>query len=73
MVLFMAVAHGEAVQCAITRDALEEHFWTPVGATDARLLKAYMDGRKRIAAAVERKMLRDRRAPIVLHASDFSH
>lgn len=73
MVVFMAVAHGQTVQCAITRDALEEHFWTPIGAADARLLKAYMDGRKRIAAAVERKMLRDKRAPIVLHASDFTH
>ncbi|WP_087659083.1 DUF1488 family protein [Caballeronia terrestris] len=72
-VVFVAAAHGQTVQCAITRDALEEHFWSPIGASDARLLKAFADGRKRIAAAVERKMLRDKSASIVLHAADFSH
>ncbi|MFM0367082.1 DUF1488 family protein [Paraburkholderia sediminicola] len=73
LVIFFAHARGRAVQCSITRDALEEHFWAPIGADDAHLLKAYMDGHKRIVAAVERKVLRGLDEPIKLHAADFSH
>jgi hypothetical protein len=36
-------------------------------------LKAYTDGHKRIAAAIERKMLRVPDEPIRLNAADFSH
>jgi len=32
-----------------------------------------MDGQKRIAAAVERKMLKTSDEPIKLNAADFSH
>ncbi|MEW9585209.1 DUF1488 family protein [Paraburkholderia sp. DGU8] len=73
LVAFVVFARGHVVQCSITRDALEQHFWAPIGADDARLLKAYTDGHKRIAAAVERKVLRGSAKPITLHAADFSH
>ena len=73
LVVFVAQARGRVVQCSITRDALEQHFWAPIGADDAHLLKAYMDGHKRIVAAVERKVLRDSDEPIKLNAADFSY
>ncbi|MCX4151282.1 MULTISPECIES: DUF1488 family protein [Paraburkholderia] len=73
LVAFIAHARGRAVQCSITRDALEQHFWAPIGADDAHLLKACMDGHKRIVAAVERKVLRGSDEPINLNAADFSH
>ena len=73
LVAFVVFSRGRAVQCSITRDLLEQYFWAPIGANDARLLKAYKDGQKRIAAAVERKVLRGSCEPIRLNASDFSH
>ena len=73
LVVFIAFARGRAVQCSITRDVLEQYFWAPIGANDARLLKAYMNGQRRIAAAVERKMLKTSDEPIKLNAADFSH
>jgi hypothetical protein len=72
LVVFTVFARGRGVQCSITRDVLEQYFWAPIGANDARLLKAYTDGHKRIAAAVERKMLRTSDEPIKLNAADFS-
>jgi hypothetical protein len=71
LVVFVATIRGRAVQCSIARSALEQHFWAPTGATDARLLKAYADGRKRIAAAVERKMLKAPGELIKLNDADF--
>ena len=56
--VFVVHGRGHEVQCSITRVALEQHFWVPTGASDARLLKALADGRNRIAAVVERKMLK---------------
>jgi len=73
LVVFVAHVRGRAVQCSITRDVLEQYFWAPTGASDARLLKAYQDGHNRIAAAVERKILRTSSEPIKLNAADFSH
>ncbi len=73
LVVFIVIARGRAVQCSITRDVLEQYFWAPIGANDARLLKAYMDGHKRIVAAVERKVLKGSDEPIKLNAADFSH
>ncbi|RDK01474.1 DUF1488 family protein [Paraburkholderia lacunae] len=72
LVVFIAFARERAVQCSITREVLEQYFWAPIGASDARLLKAYMDGQKRIAAAVERKMLKAPHEPVRLGAADFS-
>jgi hypothetical protein len=72
LVEFIVFARGRVVQCSIARDVLEQYFWAPIGANNARLLKAYTDGHKRIAAAVERKVLRGSAEPIKLHAADFS-
>jgi hypothetical protein len=73
LVEFVVFVRGRMVQCSIARDVLEQYFWAPIGANDTRLLKAYTDGYKRIAAAVERKVLKGSAEPIKLHAADFSH
>jgi Protein of unknown function (DUF1488) len=73
LVAFVAHIRGHSVQCTITRSALEQHSWAPVGANGPRLLKAITDGHNRIAAAAERKMLRAPGEPIKLSDTDFSH
>jgi Protein of unknown function (DUF1488) len=71
-VLFVAELRGRRVPCSVTREALEQHFWAPVGASNDRLLKAYADGYKRIVAMAERKLLRSASESIRLDAADFS-
>jgi hypothetical protein len=73
LVVFIAHVRGRVVHCSITRDTLEQHFWAPIAADDAHLLKVYMDGHKRMVAAVERKVLRGSDEPINLNAADFTH
>jgi hypothetical protein len=58
LVLFVISARNQSVQRSISRDALERHFWLPAGANEFRPLKAFADGRPRIMAAAERRMLR---------------
>ncbi|MFM0670631.1 DUF1488 family protein [Paraburkholderia sediminicola] len=59
------------VACAITREALEEHFWLPAGADQVRMLKAFADGRRRIIAAAERKIRLRPSEPVRLGVDDF--
>ncbi|SKC45784.1 DUF1488 family protein [Paraburkholderia hospita] len=72
LLLFVISARNQSVQCSISRDALERHFWLPAGANDARTLKAFADGRLRITAAAERRTLKSAGAPIALSAADFA-
>jgi hypothetical protein len=72
VVAFVAFFRNQSVQCSITRDALERHFWLPAGANEARVLKAFADGHQRITAAVERRMLKRTGVPIALSAADFA-
>jgi hypothetical protein len=44
-VAFPDFVGGREVRCLITRDALEQFFWLPPDANEARLLKAFADGR----------------------------
>lgn len=62
---------GREVRCLVTRDALEEFFWLPSGANEARVLKAFSDGRGRIVALAVRSALRVRSASLTLTAADF--
>jgi len=73
LLVFVVHGRGHEVQCSITREALEQHFWAPTGASDARLLKAFADGHNRIAAVVERKMLKAPGESIALNESDFGY
>ena len=45
VVVFMLSTRGRDVECAIAREALEEHFWLPRGADAARTLKTFENGR----------------------------
>lgn len=75
LVMFVITVREREVPCTITRDALEQHFWVPVGASDVRILKAFEDGRKRIMAVAERKWLKLTPMPvarIALTAADFT-
>ncbi|MGF6924346.1 DUF1488 family protein [Paraburkholderia sp. 40] len=71
-VVFVVSVRTQSVQCSITRDALERHFWLPAGANQARTLKAFADGQQRITAAIERRMLKTGGVRIALTATDFA-
>ena len=71
-VIFDAHVRERSVQCSIAREALEQYFWVPVGASDAQLLKSYSDGRKRIEAIVYRKLLATPGEAVGLSMSDFA-
>ncbi|BCZ85042.1 hypothetical protein PTKU64_87170 [Paraburkholderia terrae] len=60
------------MQCSISRDALERHFWLPAGASDALTLKAFAHGRLRITVVAERRTLKSAGAPIALTAAEFA-
>jgi hypothetical protein len=74
-VVFALSARGREFECAVTRKALEEHFWLQRGAAEHRVLKIFEDGRRRITAVAERKLLTsggERHADrIVLTPADF--
>ncbi|AXF06123.1 DUF1488 family protein [Paraburkholderia hospita] len=72
LVLFVKSARNQSVQCSISRETLEQHFWLPAGANDVRTLKAFADGRQRITAAAERRTLKSTGAPIALTATEFA-
>ncbi|MFM0085051.1 DUF1488 family protein [Paraburkholderia sediminicola] len=57
--------------CAITREALEVHFWLLPSADANRTLKAFDDGRKRIYAVAERKIRVRPGHPVRLTSDDF--
>ncbi|MBK5048210.1 DUF1488 family protein [Paraburkholderia domus] len=45
---------GRDTECAVTREAFEQHFWVQPGAAEALVLKAFSEGRRRIVAVAER-------------------
>ena len=71
-VIFDAHVRERSVQCSIAREALELYFWAPAGASDAQLLKSYVDGRKRIEAIVCRKLLATPGEAVGPSMSDFA-
>jgi hypothetical protein len=71
-VSFIAFSREQAIECNITRKALEQCFWAPVGASDERLLKALSDGYERISARVHRKFLAHPANSIRLDVIDFA-
>jgi len=70
-VAFELIAAGRVVKCTVSRESLQHYFWLQPGADDARALKIFNDGRKRIAAVAERKARRLATASIHLEATDF--
>ncbi|MDT8843541.1 DUF1488 domain-containing protein [Paraburkholderia fungorum] len=70
-VVFMLSIRGREVEGAIARDALEEHFWLPHGADATRTLKTFENGRNRIVAVAQRKLLARPDELLWLTVSDF--
>lgn len=70
-VVFMLSIHGREVEGAIARDALEEHFWLPRSADSTRTLKIFENGRNRIVAVAQRKLLARPDEPLWLTVNDF--
>jgi hypothetical protein len=60
-----------SAECAISREALEAHFWLSPGAHASRMLKTFADGRDRIVAVAERKMRARPDQPVRLTSHDF--
>jgi hypothetical protein len=70
-VAFPIFVGGREVRCSLTRDALEQFFWLPPDANEARVLKAFTDGRNRIFALALRRAIRAKTDCLKLTASDF--
>nr|WP_168789044.1 DUF1488 family protein [Paraburkholderia aromaticivorans] len=70
-IAFRLSDHRREVECAITRETLEECFWLPAGADSARMLRAFADGRQRIIAVAERRMRARPEQTIQLTIADF--
>ena len=68
---FALPVRGRDLECSITCEALEQHFWLQRGAGEARILKTFEDGRKRILAMAERKFLARPAERLMLTANDF--
>jgi hypothetical protein len=62
---------GREVEGVIARDALETCFWLPRGADEMRTLKTFENGRNRIVAVAQRKLLARSNEPLRLSVSDF--
>ncbi|QIN62607.1 hypothetical protein SBC1_26230 [Caballeronia sp. SBC1] len=70
-VVFPVSAGGREVRCSISRDALEQFFWLPAEANEARVVKAFSDGRGRVFALAVRMALRAKSDTLALTAADF--
>jgi len=70
-VVFVLSIRGREVEGAIARDALEDYFWLQHSADPARTLKAFENGRNRILAVAQRKLLARPDEPLWLTANDF--
>ncbi|AJZ56898.1 hypothetical protein OI25_7515 [Paraburkholderia fungorum] len=71
VVVFMLSIRGREVEGEIARDALEEHFWLPRSADATRTLKIFENGRNRIVAVAQRKLLARPDEPLRLTVNDF--
>jgi hypothetical protein len=71
VVVFMLSIRGREVEGVVARDALEEHFWLPRNADATRTLRTFENGRNRIVAVAQRKLLARPDEPLRLTVSDF--
>ncbi|MGT0247620.1 DUF1488 family protein [Burkholderia pyrrocinia] len=72
-VVFMLSNRGRDIMRQVAREVLEQHFWVPPGASEARVLQAFADGRGRLVAMAERKMLVHGNGPVMLTTDDFNN
>ncbi|APR40414.1 DUF1488 domain-containing protein [Paraburkholderia sp. SOS3] len=67
---FVAYVDGEAVACAITAEALEDHFGAN-SAQEDELLRAFERGRARIRSVCEQALEHNDGASVELHSGVF--
>ncbi|MBU9384040.1 DUF1488 family protein [Burkholderia gladioli] len=72
-ITFLLSSRGRNIDCQVAREVLEQHFWVQPDATETRVLRAFADGRERIVAMAERKMLSHGGERVVLTMGDFSN
>jgi Protein of unknown function (DUF1488) len=70
-IAFEVNAACRVVKCTVSRQSLQDYFWLQPDADDARMLKIFNDGRRRIIAIAERKARRSATVSIHLEAADF--
>lgn len=70
-IVFVLSHRGRNITCRVTREVLEQHFWVPPGASETRVLQAFVDGRGRLVAMAERKLLAHGGERLVLTIDDF--
>ncbi|NPT47981.1 DUF1488 family protein [Paraburkholderia sp. 1N] len=70
-VVFMLSIRGREVEAAVARDALEDYFWLPRNADATRTLRTFENGRNRIVAVAQRKLLARPYEPLRLTVNDF--
>ncbi|MGT2477294.1 DUF1488 family protein [Paraburkholderia terrae] len=63
---------GRPVECIVTTAALEAWFWLEPRASDARVLKTFNDGYRRIRAIAERRLLAHPVMRLELTPDDFA-
>ncbi|MGI4814638.1 MAG: DUF1488 domain-containing protein [Janthinobacterium lividum] len=69
-VCFMAAVDDRRVECAVTAEALEDHFGAS-SALESELLEAFETGRGRIQNACREALLRDSDTPPLLRSGLF--
>ena len=71
VVVFMLSVCGREVEGAVARVALEEHFWLPRDADATRTLSTFENGRNRIVAVAQRKLIARPDEPLQVTVNDF--
>ncbi|AWV02885.1 DUF1488 domain-containing protein [Burkholderia sp. JP2-270] len=71
-IIFVLSNCGREFACHVQREVLEQHFWVPTGASETRILQAVADGRGRLVAIAERKILAHGDGPVTLTMADFN-
>ena len=70
VVRFVAMVNGVALSCAISAEALEDHFGAD-STLEAQLLHAFEQGRERIHEVCKRAIEESGGAPVVLRSGLF--
>jgi len=71
-VLFTLTSRNGPIECMILRVAMESYFWLPLDADDAKMLRTFHDGSRRIQAIAHRKLLAHPAPRVELTPADFA-
>jgi hypothetical protein len=63
---------GQTASCTLSRTALEVYFWLPRNADEARMVKVFQDGFRRIHAVALRTLLARPSVAVELDDADFA-